>query len=200
MQATVFPSGIGEGLQFSAESATMGVDLANKDPCILKCKVFQVGDNVPANGPAYTPASSVISSYATSLDWIDLGEYANQNLDSQINKAAADLNREGQRYPIYEEAHDLLACTDAKYSDLVTQKYGSDYKGDQNKRFGNDDYLTLTNLSRLMALTSGRPEVMIGLIERPVDISRPDFSGSNIIGVGRYEPRYRHKLSRWRTI
>lgn len=182
-QETVFQSGFAEGQQFGAVSATLNAGLANKDPGTLNYRVLQLVDNVSENGLANAPVSDAISSYATSLDWIDLEGFPNQNLDSQINKAAANSNRASQRYPTYQKSHNLLVCATGRYSDLTTQKYGPDYEEDQNKYFVNNDYLKLTNLSRLMDLTSGRPEVMIGLIDGPVDISHPDFSGSNIISV-----------------
>jgi subtilisin family serine protease len=40
--------------------------------------------------------------------------------------------------------------------------------------------LTLVGLSALMELTSGRPEIMVGLIDGPVTLSLPSLAGENI--------------------
>jgi subtilisin family serine protease len=40
--------------------------------------------------------------------------------------------------------------------------------------------LDLVNLTPLMALTSGRPEIVIGLIDGPVVIGHPEFAGENV--------------------
>jgi subtilisin family serine protease len=40
--------------------------------------------------------------------------------------------------------------------------------------------LDLVNLSQLMALTSGRPELVIGLIDGPVAVDHPDLADSNV--------------------
>src|SRR4051812_33570298 len=40
--------------------------------------------------------------------------------------------------------------------------------------------LDLVKLTALMEFTSGRPEIVVGLIDGPVDINHPDFAGANI--------------------
>ena len=40
--------------------------------------------------------------------------------------------------------------------------------------------LDLVNLTPLMELTSGRPEIVIGLVDGPVVIGHPDLAGENI--------------------
>src|SRR5438128_11754290 len=40
--------------------------------------------------------------------------------------------------------------------------------------------LDLVNLAPLMELTSGRPEIVIGLIDGPVVITHPDLAGENV--------------------
>jgi subtilisin family serine protease len=42
------------------------------------------------------------------------------------------------------------------------------------------NHLDLVNLRALMELTSGRPEIMVGLIDGPVVINHPDLAGENI--------------------
>src|SRR3989304_2488125 len=42
------------------------------------------------------------------------------------------------------------------------------------------DPLELVKLTQLMELTSGRPEVLIGLIDGPVAIDHPDLASENI--------------------
>jgi hypothetical protein len=91
LQAIVFPGGLADGQQFSAASITLNIDLANADPDITNYNIYHLGDVVPAGSPAYAPSSGLLSSYATFLDWIDLGGSINPNLASQINLAAAAL-------------------------------------------------------------------------------------------------------------
>lgn len=129
LQATVFPNGIGKGQQFSAASATLNVDLANKDPYISNYNIYNTGNIVPANGPAYAPASSIISSYATFLDWINLGGDPNPNLDSQINIAAANLNNAQKNFgKVQKDAVDQFKVykeidENAKFDAWVSQQY-----------------------------------------------------------------------------
>src|SRR6266540_5600829 len=40
--------------------------------------------------------------------------------------------------------------------------------------------LDLVNLTPLMELTSGRPEIVIGLVDGPVVIGHPDLAGENV--------------------
>lgn len=42
------------------------------------------------------------------------------------------------------------------------------------------DVLDLVNLTPLMELTSGRPEIVIGLVDGPVVIDHPDLTGENV--------------------
>jgi hypothetical protein len=87
LQGVVLPGGIGKGQQFSAASTTLNIDLVNDDPCISRYNIYNIGDVVPAEGPAYAPASGLEVSYQLFLDNIDLGGSYNPNLDSQINIA-----------------------------------------------------------------------------------------------------------------
>ncbi len=41
--------------------------------------------------------------------------------------------------------------------------------------------LDLVNLTQLMELTSGRPEIVIGLVDGPVVIGHPDLAGENVL-------------------
>lgn len=50
------------------------------------------------------------------------------------------------------------------------------------------DYLGLVGLSQLMARTSGRPEISIGLIDGPVALDHPDLASENIREVPRKLP------------
>ena len=45
---------------------------------------------------------------------------------------------------------------------------------------GRSDYLDLVGLTPLMARTSGRPEISIGLIDGPVALDHPDLAAENI--------------------
>ena len=47
----------------------------------------------------------------------------------------------------------------------------------QERRAAN--VLDLVNLTPLMELTSGRPEIVIGLVDGPVVIDHPDLTGEN---------------------
>ena len=51
------------------------------------------------------------------------------------------------------------------------------------RRFSASDPLDLVNLGPLIERTTGRPEIVIGLIDGPVVIDHPDFVGVNIRGV-----------------
>jgi hypothetical protein len=103
LQATVLGGKIGKGQQFSAASTTLNVDLANSDPDITNYSIYGIGDVVPVAGPSYAPASGVLASYATFLDWIDLGGDQNPNLDSQINIAAEELNSAQENFNKVQE-------------------------------------------------------------------------------------------------
>jgi len=46
-------------------------------------------------------------------------------------------------------------------------------------------HLSLINLHRLMELTSGVPEVVVGLVDGPVDAQHPDLQAANIIEIPR---------------
>ncbi|WP_236702016.1 hypothetical protein [Cupriavidus basilensis] len=92
LQASAFPNGMSAQQQFSAGSTTLNVDLGNADPGIINAYVYGIGDVVPANSPAYAPAGGLLATYATFLDWVDLGAMVNPNLASQVNQAAAALN------------------------------------------------------------------------------------------------------------
>lgn len=91
LQALAFPNGIGDGQQFSAAPTTLNVDLANSDPGVSNYNIYQIGNVVPANSPAYAPAGGLVTSYATFLDWVQLQGDVNPNLQSQINLAAGNL-------------------------------------------------------------------------------------------------------------
>jgi len=47
-------------------------------------------------------------------------------------------------------------------------------------RVNDTTYLDLVGLSPLMARTSGRPEILIGLIDGPVALDHPDLAAENI--------------------
>ena len=47
--------------------------------------------------------------------------------------------------------------------------------------------LDLVNLNPLMELTSGRPEIVIGLVDGPVVIIHPDLPGENAMTTTRRE-------------
>lgn len=47
-----------------------------------------------------------------------------------------------------------------------------------------DGILDLINLTQLMELTSGRPEIVIGLVDGPVVIGHPDLAGENVREIG----------------
>ncbi len=81
VQAAALPGGITDQQQFSAGSTTLNIDLGNADPAIVNYYIHGLGDVVPANSPSYSAGSSLLSSYAIFLDWIDPGAVLNPNLD-----------------------------------------------------------------------------------------------------------------------
>ncbi|WEK31849.1 MAG: hypothetical protein P0Y58_06530 [Candidatus Pseudomonas phytovorans] len=92
VQAAALPGGINGQQQFSAGSTTLNIDLGNADPAVVNYYIHGLGNVVPANSPSYSAGSSLLSSYAVFLDWIDPGAVLNPNLDSQINLATSTLN------------------------------------------------------------------------------------------------------------
>ena len=76
---------------FSLAGQTLNVDLANADTEIINANVFEIGNTIPAAGGAYTPSSSLISSYFSFLNWIKLQGDPNPNLQSQINLGSSEL-------------------------------------------------------------------------------------------------------------
>lgn len=92
VQAAALPGGINAQQQFSAGSTTLNIDLGNADPAVVNYYIHGLGDVVPADSPSYSAGSSLLSSYAVFLDWIDPGAVLNPNLDSQINLATTTLN------------------------------------------------------------------------------------------------------------
>jgi hypothetical protein len=72
----------------SFAGTTLLVDLADPVPAITNQMVFQLGNTIPAQSPAYAPLSDLVSTYATFLDWINLGGDPNPNLTNQLNLAA----------------------------------------------------------------------------------------------------------------
>jgi subtilisin family serine protease len=52
-----------------------------------------------------------------------------------------------------------------------------------DRRVNASDPLHLVNLAPIMQHTNGRPEIVIGLIDGPIAVDHPDFSGANIRGV-----------------
>ncbi len=77
--------------QFSLASSTLSVDLGNADPAIVNGYVFNIGNTIPANSPAYAPGSGLFSSFDVFLDSINLKGNPDPNIDSQINLANAAL-------------------------------------------------------------------------------------------------------------
>src|SRR5437762_7897006 len=51
---------------------------------------------------------------------------------------------------------------------------------DSNRETTARDVLDLVNLTPLMEVTSGRPEIVIGLVDGPVVITHPDLAGENV--------------------
>jgi len=83
---------------FSLAGQTLNVDLANADTEIINANVFEIGNTIPAAGGAYTPSSSLISSYFSFLNWIKLQGDPNPNLQSQINLAASAIQPAQDNY------------------------------------------------------------------------------------------------------
>jgi hypothetical protein len=130
LQAIALPAGIGPQQQFSAGSTTLNIDLGNSEPAVGNYYIHGLGDVVPANSPSYSAGSSLLSSYATFLDWIDPGAVLNPNLTSQVNIATANLNSaqdtfttaQGKAFSAYNTAKNIFPNIPA-FQDWVGQNY-----------------------------------------------------------------------------
>ena len=60
------------------------------------------------------------------------------------------------------------------------------------------DPLDLVKLTALMQRTSGRAEIMVGLIDGPVAINHPDLVSENIREVAQWQNQIKD-LSRWKS-
>ena len=70
---------------------TLMVDLADADAEISSYNIYNIGNLMPKWSAAYAPNSDLIGSYASYLNYINLGGDPNPNLDSQINIAAGNV-------------------------------------------------------------------------------------------------------------
>lgn len=77
---------------------TLMIDLVNTDSKITNSTIFKVGNVIPKWSSVYVPNSGLIGSYASFLNWIDLGGDPNPNLDAQIDKAREKIEKEDKRF------------------------------------------------------------------------------------------------------
>jgi hypothetical protein len=76
--------------QLSIASSTLAVDLGNADPAMANNYAFEIGNTIPAAGPAYVPGSGLLTAYRLFLDSVGLGGTPDPNIDAQVNMAAAE--------------------------------------------------------------------------------------------------------------
>ncbi len=85
-----------QAISFNGISAQ--IDLCNPDPQIISSSVYELGNTIPAWGPAYVPKSDLVTAYALYLNSIQLKGDPNPNLDGRINIAANSLTQAQQNY------------------------------------------------------------------------------------------------------
>ena len=92
---------------------TLMVDLADADSEITNYNVYNIGNLIPKNSPAYAPQGDLIGTYSSFLNYIDLDGDINPNLDSQINIAAGNLTN---------ASNNFLQQTQKSIADFTTMK------------------------------------------------------------------------------
>lgn len=111
---------------------TLNVDLANADPEVSNYNIYSIGNCIPKMSPTYAPNSDLIGSYASFLNWINLGGDSNPNLDSQINIAAGNLSNANTNFQTQAAAAvsgwtTMKAAMPGLTFEQYIQKYGGVY-------------------------------------------------------------------------
>lgn len=186
---------------FSLAGQTLNVDLGNHDPGVINANVFNIGNTIPAAGGAYTPGSSLISSYFSFLNWIKLQGDPNPNLESQINIAATKMNEAQTNYIAvqgkaveawknYKEIDPNISFQD--YTRTQYPIYGeaqnaligaqSQYEQLMLQAYG-PDYQTVVQARAKAGFTNGAQSIMQNTLNMPVKLgsSAPAGSGPAVL-------------------
>jgi hypothetical protein len=164
---------------FSVAGQSLNVDLGNADSEIINANVFNLGNTIPAAGGAYTPDSSLIGSYNSFLNWIELDADLNPNLQSQLNNAAAAVSANQTNF-IKVQTDAIGAWTTYKainptiaFSDYARENYPvygeaknsltgaiSKYEQLANQAYG-PDYQTIVAARAKTSFTGGAQDVTL---------------------------------------